>query len=152
MLSFYLIIVLFWVITTLTATSSTLSPTPEPVKLTSVFAEITPTAAQGGQHRVSLDLKQILIPLGVLIITVLVTLFIWFMLRRHKQTKSASSAMAAEEEVTYSHVDHTRNTSNQRSNPERDADVTYSSVVTIRQKSIQRVEAKDENVTYSTLA
>lgn len=51
MLSFYLIIVLFWVITTLTATSSTVSPTPEPVKLTSVFAEITPTTAQGGQHR-----------------------------------------------------------------------------------------------------
>ncbi|XP_056292209.1 polymeric immunoglobulin receptor-like [Pseudoliparis swirei] len=69
-----------------------------------------------------------------------------------KQTKSASSAMTAEEEVTYSNVDHTRNTSNQRSNPERDADVTYSSVVTIRKKSIQRVEAKDENVTYSTLA
>ncbi|XP_068424082.1 polymeric immunoglobulin receptor-like [Clinocottus analis] len=68
-----------------TTTRSTLSPTPEPVKLTSVVPERTPTTVQGEQRRVLVDLKNILIPLSVLIFIVMVTLFIWFMLKRHGQ-------------------------------------------------------------------
>ncbi|KAK9541475.1 hypothetical protein VZT92_001514 [Zoarces viviparus] len=135
-----------------TDSSNTLSPTPEPLNLTSVFAEATPTTVQGGQHSDSFALTDIIIALSVLFFTVMVTLFIWFMLKRHKQTKSASSAMPeAEEEVTYSDVKHTRKTSSQRST-EKDVDVTYSSVVSMRQLNVETVEANDENVTYSTLA
>ncbi|XP_068573483.1 CMRF35-like molecule 8 isoform X2 [Cebidichthys violaceus] len=138
--------------TTVTDTSNTFTPTPELVNLTSVFAETTPTTAQGEQHSVSFDLKMIIIALSVLTFTVMVALFIWFMLKRHKQTKSASSAMTeAEEEVTYSNVKHTRKTSSQRSTAESDVDVTYSSVVSMRQLNAERVEANDDNVTYSTL-
>ncbi|XP_068573492.1 polymeric immunoglobulin receptor-like isoform X3 [Cebidichthys violaceus] len=106
----------------------------------------TPTTAQGEQHSVSFDLKMIIIALSVLTFTVMVALFIWFMLKRHKQTKSASSAMTeAEEEVTYSNVKHTRKTSSQRSTAESDVDVTYSSVVSMRQLNAERAE---EEVTY----
>ncbi|XP_054456770.1 uncharacterized protein LOC129092778 isoform X2 [Anoplopoma fimbria] len=113
----------------------------------------TPTTVQDEQQSGSAKLKKFIIPLSVLVFTVMLTLFIWFMLKRHKQTKSASSAMTeAEEEVTYSKVEHIRNTSNQRTKAERDEDVTYSSVVNKRQQSGQRVEANEDNVTYSTLA
>ncbi|XP_033955987.1 polymeric immunoglobulin receptor-like [Pseudochaenichthys georgianus] len=82
----------------------------------------------GQDATVPVDLNAYIIPLSLLIFIVLVTVFIWFMLKRHKQTKEAASAVtAAEEEITYSTVTHKRNTSSQ-------------------------VEANYENVTYSTLA
>ncbi|XP_054456772.1 uncharacterized protein LOC129092780 isoform X1 [Anoplopoma fimbria] len=138
--------------TTLATTSTTLSPTTESVNLTSVFADRTLTTVQDEQQSGSAKLKKFIIPLSVLVFTVMLTLFIWFMLKRHKQTKSASSAMTeAEEEVTYSKVEHIRNTSNQRTKAERDEDVTYSSVVNKRQQSGQRVEVNDDNVTYSNV-
>ncbi|XP_054456777.1 uncharacterized protein LOC129092780 isoform X2 [Anoplopoma fimbria] len=112
----------------------------------------TLTTVQDEQQSGSAKLKKFIIPLSVLVFTVMLTLFIWFMLKRHKQTKSASSAMTeAEEEVTYSKVEHIRNTSNQRTKAERDEDVTYSSVVNKRQQSGQRVEVNDDNVTYSNV-
>ncbi|KAK1905671.1 Polymeric immunoglobulin receptor [Dissostichus eleginoides] len=52
------------------------------------------------------DLKAYIISLSLLIFIVLVTVFIWFMLKRHKQTKEAASAMTAveaeDDDVTYS--------------------------------------------------
>ncbi|XP_037637666.1 polymeric immunoglobulin receptor-like [Sebastes umbrosus] len=127
-----------------------------PVHVTVIEQPITdraPTTGQSEQHSVSVELKRFIISLSVLIFIVMVALFIWFMLKRHKQTKATSSAMtAAEEEVTYSNVEHIRKTSSQKSHAESDVDVTYSSVVTTRPQRVRRVEANDENVTYSTLA
>ncbi|XP_034093876.1 uncharacterized protein LOC117560878 [Gymnodraco acuticeps] len=102
---------------------------------------------------VPVDLNAYIIPLSLLIFIVLVTVFIWFMLKRHKQTKKAASAMtAAEEEITYSTVTHKRNTSSQSSPAESAVDVVYSSVIPMKQQHVPMVEANDENVTYSTLA
>ncbi|XP_044070998.1 uncharacterized protein LOC122884754 [Siniperca chuatsi] len=107
---------------------TTISPTPEPVNPTAVFADKAPNIVQDEQHSASIDLKSLIIPLSVLIFIVMVTLFIWFMLKKHQQNKAASSAMtAAEEDVTYSNTEHMRKTSRQ-------------------------VVANDESVTYSTLA
>ncbi|XP_050932720.1 LOW QUALITY PROTEIN: uncharacterized protein LOC108897247 [Lates calcarifer] len=105
------------------------------------------------QDRASVDPKSLIIPLSLLVFIVMVTLLIWFMLKKHKQSKSESSAMAtAGEEVTYCNVGYMRETSGQRSHAESDMDVMYSSVVTIKQQKIKRVEAQDNDVTYSTLA
>ncbi|XP_070772437.1 polymeric immunoglobulin receptor-like [Enoplosus armatus] len=111
----------------------------------------TPTTVQSQRLSVPVDLKYLIIPLSVLIFFVIVTLVMWFMLKRHKKTKAESSATAlAEEEVTYSTVKKKRKTPRQRS--DADIDVIYSSVVIVEQQNVQRVEAKAEDVTYSRLA
>uniref|UniRef100_A0A8C4GW22 Immunoglobulin domain-containing protein n=2 Tax=Dicentrarchus labrax TaxID=13489 RepID=A0A8C4GW22_DICLA len=134
--------------TTLATTTThltTISPTPEHVNLTTVEVE--------AYIRASIDIKTLIIPLSLLIFIVLVTLFIWLLLKKHQQNKSASlTKTVAEEEVTYANIGQVRKPSTQTSYTESDVDVMYSSVVAIRQKSVQRVQAIDENVTYSTLA
>ncbi|KAI9535450.1 hypothetical protein NQZ68_003004 [Dissostichus eleginoides] len=109
-----------------------------------------------GQGRLSGDLKAYIISLSLLIFIVLVTVFIWFMLKRHKQTKEAASAMtAAEEEITYSTVTHKRKTSSQSSPAESAVDefCDHHEVATCTKVlSFQQVEENDENVTYTTLA
>ncbi|XP_051272565.1 polymeric immunoglobulin receptor-like [Dicentrarchus labrax] len=96
--------------------------TTEPVNHTAVSAYGEPTTVQGGKHRA------FIIPLSLLIFILMVASFIWFMLRRHKQTKApASAATAVEEEVSYSAVE-------------------------FKRKALVKVEAADEDVTYSTLA
>ncbi|XP_074502137.1 polymeric immunoglobulin receptor-like [Sebastes fasciatus] len=127
--------------TTLTATShlTTLSSTPEPVNVTTVFekpATITATGltpvsptlepvnltpaptAQGGHPSLSEHLKIFGIRLSVLVLVVMVTLFICFMIKRHMQTRAESSdTTTAEEEVRY-----VRTTSDERSDAESDVD------------------------------
>ncbi|XP_054456779.1 uncharacterized protein LOC129092781 [Anoplopoma fimbria] len=85
-----------------TTTNNTLSPTPESVNLTSVLGDRTPPPVQDEQQSVSVDRKGLIIRLSLLIFVVMVPLFIWFMFKRHKQTKAESSATTtAKEEVTY---------------------------------------------------
>ncbi|XP_045925931.1 uncharacterized protein LOC123983693 [Micropterus dolomieu] len=125
----------------------------------------TPTTVQAEQRSVPFDLKSLIIPLSVLIFIVIVTLFIWFMLNRHRHTKAELSATTPEAEVTYSTVKKKRKTSGQaeedvtysninymgkmsskRSDAQSHADVTYSSVVIVQQQNVQRVEAKAVDV------
>ncbi|XP_051272566.1 polymeric immunoglobulin receptor-like isoform X1 [Dicentrarchus labrax] len=113
---------------TTTRRLTTFSPTAEPVNHTAVSAFGEPTTVQGGNHRASIYPLTFIIPLSLLIFIVMVASFIWFMLRRHKQTKApASAATAVEEEVSYSAVE-------------------------FKRKALVKVEAADEDVTYSTLA
>ncbi|KAM8859551.1 polymeric immunoglobulin receptor-like isoform 2-T2 [Spinachia spinachia] len=126
----------------------------------------TPTTVQEGPNRnASFGLMQTLIISSVLIFAFMAALFFWFMLTRHKQNKSASSAKnEAEEEVTYCVVKPTRNLSSQVihdcrgdhksytiHNNKAAEEVTYS-VVKPTRKPLRQVVAEDENVTYSTLA
>ncbi|KAL7383286.1 hypothetical protein ABVT39_008187 [Epinephelus coioides] len=125
-----------------------------------------PTTTQRNKS-VSVDLKRFIIPLGVLIFMVMVTLFILFMLKRHKQSKDESSAAAtakeevmysvvkkkrktpaqAQEDVTYSDVKHKRKTPAQAQE-----DVTYSNVKHKRKTPDERSDAKsDVDVTYSSV-
>ncbi|XP_008277750.1 CMRF35-like molecule 1 [Stegastes partitus] len=118
-----------------------------------------------------IDLKLLIIPLSLLVFIVIVALLVWAKLR-HKQTKAQPSTTATaneeityatvkpkkrksnqtQEDATYSNVGFVRKKSSQKSNPESDAEVMYSSVVTIKKKNVKRDEAKDADVTYSTLA
>ncbi|XP_040906051.1 polymeric immunoglobulin receptor-like isoform X2 [Toxotes jaculatrix] len=108
--------------TTTTLATSTLSSTP---KDTHVLEE---------RSRTSTDLKSLIIPLSLLIFIVMMTLLIWYMLKKHKQSNAGPSHMTT------------------RSHAESDVDVTYSSVVTIKQKPGRKAKAQDNDVTYSTLA
>nr|XP_040034930.1 uncharacterized protein LOC120820825 isoform X4 [Gasterosteus aculeatus aculeatus] len=135
-------------------TKTPLQETTHAENLSTFLPTTTPTTVQEEQNRnASFGRTETLILTSVLIFTLMVALFFCLMLKRHKQNKSASSAMKeAEEEVTYSVVKPRRKPSSQRSYVEQDADVTYSTVVSVRQQRAQNVEADEENVTYSTLA
>nr|XP_033469960.1 uncharacterized protein LOC117248802 [Epinephelus lanceolatus] len=125
-----------------------------------------PTTTQRNKS-VSVDLKRFIIPLGLLIFMVMVTLFILFMLKRHKQSKDESSATAtAKEEVTYSVVKKKRKTPAQaqedvtysdvkhkRKTPaQAHEEVTYSNVKHKRKTPDERSDAKsDVDVTYSSV-
>ncbi|AWP13908.1 putative CMRF35-like molecule 1 [Scophthalmus maximus] len=143
--------------TTTLATTSCLSPTPD---------DHNP-----GDHSASIDLESLVIPLTLLIFIVMVTLFIWFMLKKRKQRNSETSNTTTKEEVTHCNVRHRRKTSEQteedvtyynvgykkkasdrRPHAESDIEVMYSSVVTIKQQGIKREKAQDDDVTYSKLA
>ncbi|XP_044035484.1 uncharacterized protein LOC122868022 isoform X2 [Siniperca chuatsi] len=116
---------------TTTRCLTTFSSTPEPVDPTSVFASEASTTVQAGYHSASIYQLSFMMPLSLLIFIVMVASFIWFMLKRHKQTKAQSSAAT---EVT-----------------EAEREVTYSAVKHVR-KTLDKVETKEEDVTYSTLA
>nr|XP_046257420.1 uncharacterized protein LOC124065760 isoform X2 [Scatophagus argus]XP_046257422.1 uncharacterized protein LOC124065760 isoform X2 [Scatophagus argus]XP_046257423.1 uncharacterized protein LOC124065760 isoform X2 [Scatophagus argus] len=140
--------------TTTTSEPVSLTTASEPGNLNTSFTEKAPNVAHGEQHRVSVDLKSFMIPLCLLILIVMVTLFIWFRLKKRKQIKDVSTPAKteADEQAMYSTVDIRKKSSGQPSYTESDVDIIYSSVVTTRQKRARRVEANDENVTYSTLA
>ncbi|XP_070697445.1 polymeric immunoglobulin receptor-like isoform X2 [Pempheris klunzingeri] len=100
---------------------------------TTISADKAPSTVPNAQRSgVSANLKSLIIPLSLLIFVVIVTLFIWFMLKRHMQTKAESSATTM------------------RSGAESDVDVVYSSVVIVEKQSGKRVETED--VLYSCLA
>ncbi|XP_029305376.1 uncharacterized protein LOC115019855 isoform X2 [Cottoperca gobio] len=168
----------------MTRSLTTLSTTPNTIQTGRAI-----TTAKTGQDGASIDIKSLIISLSLLLSVVMMALFIWFMLRKHKKTKAESSAPTtrqdlrkssdicfvpsthAEEEVTHCEVKHKRKTSSrdqedatycnvgnmrktsvQKLCSESDVDLMYSSVTTIKQKNIKRVEAEDQDVTYSTLA
>ncbi|XP_034093864.1 polymeric immunoglobulin receptor-like isoform X1 [Gymnodraco acuticeps] len=151
--------------------TTTKSPsTPEPVKQTTSSADQTLSTVDGEQQSFSGNLKSFIIPLSLLIFIVMVAMFIWFMFKKHRQTKEESPATIisnaevtystvkkkrktgqlglAEEEVTYSDVKHMRRASEKWSEANRDVDVMYSSVVAEERQTKQRSNA---DVTYSTV-
>ncbi|XP_071385481.1 polymeric immunoglobulin receptor-like [Centroberyx affinis] len=101
----------------------------------------------------SIYLKTLIVPLSLLIFIVMVTLFIWWKLRRRKQAKAESSASTKDEqEITYSDVWHVNRTSGQRSHAESD-DVTYSTVAPKQHRTVQRQnKVSDDDVAYSTVS
>ncbi|XP_034008567.1 uncharacterized protein LOC117499961 [Trematomus bernacchii] len=151
-------------------TTTTSPATSEPVKQTSSSADQPLSTVEGKQQSVSGNLKSFIIPLSLLIFIVMVAMFIWFMFKKHRQTKEESPATIisneevtystvknkrktgqlglAEEEVTYSDVKHMRRASEKWSEANRDVDVMYSSVVAVERQTKQRSNAE---VTYSTV-
>ncbi|KAK2824369.1 hypothetical protein Q5P01_021544 [Channa striata] len=103
------------------------------------------------------DLKIFLIPLALLLFIVFVTLFIWFKLKNHKQSRLESSVtMKAEAEVIYCDVKHKKKNMKRKEtvkmpHTESDVDVTYSSVVTRKQTVKREHNTQDQDVTYSTV-
>ncbi|XP_062257248.1 uncharacterized protein LOC133966359 isoform X2 [Platichthys flesus] len=139
-------------------------------KLTTTTLATTGLSTGGQTQHSSVDLNCLIITLSLLIVIVLVTLFVWIMLRKHKQNKPESSAFTTaeadatycnvkpkmktsvkcEEEVLYSTVGF--KSSDQRPCAETDVDALYSSVVTTKHKRVKQAKAQDTDVSYSTLA
>nr|XP_033955989.1 uncharacterized protein LOC117459328 isoform X2 [Pseudochaenichthys georgianus] len=70
-----------------------------------------------------------------------------------KHMRRASEKLGlAEEEVTYSDVKHMRRASEKWSEANRDVDVMSSSVVAVERQTKQRIQAEEDDVTYSRLA
>ncbi|XP_055358524.1 uncharacterized protein LOC121202763 [Betta splendens] len=82
------------------------------------------------------DLKNLIIPLALLIFIVMITLIIWFILKTHKQRKVNSSAtVKAEDEVTYCNVAYRRRTSVQAG-----SDVIYSNTGKGTSEQVKRIK------------
>ncbi|XP_068183335.1 polymeric immunoglobulin receptor-like isoform X2 [Antennarius striatus] len=95
------------------------------------------------------DILSFVIPLCLLVIAVMVTLLIWFLLKRHR----SSDTTRAEKEVNRT-VAKSRRISRQRTNAamESDTGVVYTTVTTAKPPTLPRVEIKPEDVTYSIIA
>ncbi|XP_038827007.1 uncharacterized protein LOC120026255 isoform X2 [Salvelinus namaycush] len=119
-----------------TTEQSSFSPTAEPVQ-----TDNTVQGPEGGKEKdsmSSIDLKMLLIPLGMLVVVIAGVLVTWKMWRKHKDNKA---------------MDQTTNTSGDPF-PVHGDDVTYSTVVTKRrnQLNVQTKVEPDDNVVYSSLA
>ncbi|CAB1318979.1 unnamed protein product, partial [Coregonus sp. 'balchen'] len=120
-----------------TTEQSSFSPTAEPVQ-----TDNTVQGPEGGKEKdtmSSIDLKVLLIPLGMLVVVIAGVLVTWKMWRNHKDNKA---------------MDQTTNTSLQDPFPANGDDVTYSTVVPKRrnQLNVQTKAEPDDNVVYSSLA
>nr|XP_046258792.1 uncharacterized protein LOC124066453 [Scatophagus argus] len=119
---------------------------------TTIADNLTASSPSPEAVKHSFGLASFIIPLSLLALALVVIMFTWFNLKRHNQTKKESSATTtAEEEVTYSDVQHVRKTSSKRSGLDikSNVDIMYSSVITAQVPTVQMVDA--ENVTYSAL-
>ncbi|KAA8583724.1 hypothetical protein FQN60_014932 [Etheostoma spectabile] len=127
-----------------------LSVTRAPLATRSHLTTSSPEPVSAFDH-----LKHFLIPLSLLIFIVMVLLLIWLMLKRHKQTRADSSATTTALDLGGQASIATPSLCNslpQRSDEKSELDGTYSSVVIVGQQTPKRVEARDEDVTYSMLA
>ncbi|XP_025753369.1 polymeric immunoglobulin receptor isoform X2 [Oreochromis niloticus] len=104
------------------------------------------------QERVPFDLKILIIPLSLLIVVVIVAFLIWFIIKQKLRKAESTPTAETDEEVTYANVRNVGRKRAERSFTERDGEITYSSVVTIKNQSIKTGEGKGTEVTYSTLA
>ncbi|XP_047190659.1 uncharacterized protein LOC118283615 isoform X5 [Scophthalmus maximus] len=122
----------------LSVTSATL--TPDSVKNVSV------TADQTLAPRVTVDLKRFIIPLSLLSFVVTLVIFLVFIGKKTTEAESSARAgfgfsLQAEEEVSYSTVEY-KTKSDQRSGARSDVEGVYSSAVTAKQLTAQRVHFK----------
>ncbi|XP_045074560.1 uncharacterized protein LOC121582005 [Coregonus clupeaformis] len=120
-----------------TTEQSSFSPTAEPVQTDNTVQG--PEGCKEKDTMSSIDLKVLLIPLGMLVLVISGVLVTWKMWRKHKDNKA---------------MDQTTNTSVQDSFPANGDDVTYSTVVPKRrnQRNVQTKAEPDDNVVYSSLA
>ncbi|XP_036843369.1 polymeric immunoglobulin receptor-like isoform X1 [Oncorhynchus mykiss] len=113
------------------------SPTAEPVQ-----TDNTSQGAEGNMeevHQRSIDVKVLLISLGMLVVVTAGILVTWKMWRRHKDNK-------AKDQTTNNSVDPF---------PEADDDVTYSTVIPQHKTQLKgqtKSAEPDDNVVYSSLA
>ncbi|XP_064786991.1 polymeric immunoglobulin receptor-like [Oncorhynchus masou masou] len=133
------------------------SPTAEPVQ-----TDNTSQGAEGNMeevHQRSIDVKVLLISLGMLVVVTAGILVTWKMWRRHKdnkakdQTTNDSVPADPEQDITYSTVTHTRETAQQSPNPGSHHDVMYSTAMPDQFRTEEKdpfPEAEDD-VTYSTV-
>ncbi|XP_029501391.1 polymeric immunoglobulin receptor-like isoform X2 [Oncorhynchus nerka] len=145
------------------------SPTAEPVQ-----TDNTSQGAEGNMEEVhqsphttrgipssirSIDVKVLLISLGMLVVVTAGILVTWKMWRRPKdnkakdQTTNNSVPADPEQDITYSTVTHTRETAQQSPNPERRHDVMYSTMMPDQFRTEQKdpFPEADDDVTYSTV-
>ncbi|XP_029501393.1 polymeric immunoglobulin receptor-like isoform X5 [Oncorhynchus nerka] len=148
------------------------SPTAEPVQ-----TDNTSQGAEGNMEEVhqsphttrgipssirSIDVKVLLISLGMLVVVTAGILVTWKMWRRPKdnkakdQTTNNSVPADPEQDITYSTVTHTRETAQQQDPfPEADDDVTYSTVIPQHKTQLKgqtKSAEPDDHVVYSSLA
>ncbi|XP_038826924.1 uncharacterized protein LOC120026172 [Salvelinus namaycush] len=118
-----------------TTEQSSFSPTAEPVQ-----TDNTVQGPEGGKEKdsmSSIDLKMLLIPLGMLVVVISGVLVTWKMWRKHKDNKA---------------MDQTTNTSGDPF-PANGDDVMYSTVVPKRRNQLNvQTKAESDNVVYSSLA
>lgn len=137
----------------------TVRPTAAP---TTTVTDGTVTESQGNateeqekttkQGRSIPALMSLIIPLSLLILIGFFSLLILLILRtKHVKSQDSKASKLKEGEVTYSEVTLKKNKAAQALTAEKDAEVTYSSVVHIKQQSAKKTEAKNEDVTYSTI-
>ncbi|XP_036980403.1 uncharacterized protein LOC119033912 [Acanthopagrus latus] len=105
--------------TTTTVAATTLLTTTEPENPPTGSVDEETTTVQSEQQSESIYLKNFIIRLSLLIFITVVTMFIWFTLKKHKQAKAAASATAT-------------------SCTESDVDVMRGSVVFNRPKGLQK--------------
>ncbi|XP_035461713.2 uncharacterized protein LOC118283615 isoform X2 [Scophthalmus maximus] len=123
-----------------TERSITTTLTPDSVKNVSV------TADQTLAPRVTVDLKRFIIPLSLLSFVVTLVIFLVFIGKKTTEAESSARAgfgfsLQAEEEVSYSTVEY-KTKSDQRSGARSDVEGVYSSAVTAKQLTAQRVHFK----------
>ncbi|KAM9396004.1 uncharacterized protein ACWYII_033867 [Salvelinus alpinus] len=108
----------------------------------------------------SIDVKVLLISLGMLVVVTAGILVTWKMWRKHKdnkakdQTTNNSVSADFEQDITYSTVTHTRETAQQRPNPESHHDVMYRTVMPDQFRTAEKrnpFPEADDDVTYSTV-
>ncbi|XP_035982723.1 CMRF35-like molecule 1 [Fundulus heteroclitus] len=94
----------------------------------------------------------LIIPLSLLIFIVAVALLFLFILRiKHAKAQDSTPSKLNEGEMTYSEVTFRKNKALQSSAAESDAGVIFSSAVPVNKQGVKRTDAKDEDVTYSTV-
>uniref|UniRef100_A0A8C7K548 Ig-like domain-containing protein n=1 Tax=Oncorhynchus kisutch TaxID=8019 RepID=A0A8C7K548_ONCKI len=133
------------------------SPTAEPVQ-----TDNTSQGAEGNMeevHQRSIDVKVLLISLGMLVVVtagILVTWKMWRMPKDNKakdQTTNNSVSADSEQDITYSTVTNTRKIAQQSPNPGSHHDLTYSTVMPdqFRTEEKHPIPEADDDVTYSTV-
>ncbi|KAM8738467.1 polymeric immunoglobulin receptor-like isoform 2-T2 [Acanthopagrus schlegelii] len=113
--------------TTTTVAATTLLTTTEPENPPTGSVDKETTTVQSEQQSDSVYLKSFIIRLSLLIFIPVVTMFIWFTLKKHKQAKAAASATAT-------------------SCTESDVDVMRGSVVFNRPKGLQKTSSAESDV------
>ncbi|XP_036980401.1 polymeric immunoglobulin receptor-like isoform X2 [Acanthopagrus latus] len=143
--------------TTTTVAATTLLTTTEPENPPTGSVDEETTTAQSEEQSASVSPRTLIILLSLLIFIAFVTMFIWFMLKKHKQARAAASATTASctesnVDVVYSSVVFNKPKGLQKTSyTQSDVEVMYSSVALKKPKSVLKVEANDDSVTSGTL-
>ncbi|XP_026046508.1 polymeric immunoglobulin receptor-like isoform X1 [Astatotilapia calliptera] len=127
-----------------------LTVTEKPITTTaSTVAHVTGNGTihtfEDKQERVPFDLKILIIPLSLLVVVVIVAFLIWFIMRQKLRKAESTPTAKIDEEVTYASVRNVGRKTAEGSFTEGDGEITYSSVVTIKNQSIKMVNIKHDS-------
>ncbi|KAM4599187.1 uncharacterized protein V3H82_002628 isoform 2-T2 [Fundulus diaphanus] len=135
----------------------TAKPTAAPTTVTTAGEMTTEGQVQTTKEEKSEVLSSpvplsLIIPLSLLIFIVAVALLFLFILRiKHVKAQDSTPSKLNEGEITYSEVTFRKNKALQSLAAESDAGVIFSSAVPVKKQGVKRTDAKDEDVTYSTV-